>query len=158
MKEEHYDSPRINKFIHPPLVALFHIIVAYLMGRYVHLAIPSSTPIKNIGVGLVIMALIFSFSAFNEFRKLQTTLDPHGSVKVVVTNGIYKLSRNPIYLGFLLMVIGFPLYSGYYSGIIVAPFFLVSMNRLVIEKEEAYLEEKFGNVYTDYRSRVRRWL
>jgi len=139
-------------------VALFWIIVAYLVGRYIPLLQHSSVIIKYIGSGLVTIALIFAFSAFNEFRRLQTTLDPHGSVKAVITNGVYKLSRNPIYLGFLLMVIGFLLYSGYYSGIIVAPLFLVSMNRLVIEKEEAYLEEKFRDVYTGYKSKVRRWL
>jgi len=156
MNEEHKDSPRINKFIHPPIIALFWIIIAYLLGRYIPLTHTSSI-IQYLGLGLVIIALILGFSAFNEFRKLQTTLDPHGSVKALATNGIYKLSRNPIYLGFLLMVIGFPFYSGYYSGIIIAPLFLISMNRLVIEKEEAYLEKKFGDVYTGYKSNVRRW-
>jgi len=158
MSKEHKDNPNINKFIHPPIVALFWIIISYLIGRYIPLTIPSSTITKIIGLGLIIIALGFAFSAFNEFRKLQTTLDPHGSVKTLATNGVYKLSRNPIYLGFLLMVIGFPLYSGYYSGVIIAAFFLISMNRLVIEKEEAYLEEKFGEVYKNYKSKVRRWL
>jgi protein-S-isoprenylcysteine O-methyltransferase Ste14 len=96
--------------------------------------------------------------AFMEFRKARTTLDPHGSVRQLVTSGIYRFTRNPIYLGFLLMVIGFPLNSGFYSGILVAPFFVVTMKRLVIEKEEAYLEKKFRDVYTSYKSRVRRWL
>ena len=158
MSEEHKDSPHINRFIHPPLVTLFWIIIAYLIGRYIPLLIHSSAVIKYIGFGLIVIALILAFSAFNEFRKLQTTLDPHGSVKAVVTNGVYKISRNPIYLGFLLMVIGFPLYSGYYSGVIAAPLFLISMNRLVIEKEEAYLEKKFGELYTSYKSQARRWL
>ena len=72
--------------------------------------------------------------------------------------GVYRFTRNPIYLGFLLMVIGLPLNSGLYSGIVIAPFFAVTMNRLVIEREEAYLEKKFKDVYTSYKSRVRRWL
>jgi protein-S-isoprenylcysteine O-methyltransferase Ste14 len=56
------------------------------------------------------------------------------------------------------MVIGLPLNSGSYWGVLLAPVFVMSMNRLVIEKEEAYLEKKFKDVYTGYKSRVRRWL
>jgi protein-S-isoprenylcysteine O-methyltransferase Ste14 len=56
------------------------------------------------------------------------------------------------------MVIGLPLNSGIYWGILIAPFFAMTMSRLVIEREEAYLEKKFKEHYTAYRSRVRRWL
>jgi protein-S-isoprenylcysteine O-methyltransferase Ste14 len=56
------------------------------------------------------------------------------------------------------MVIGFPLNSGLYWGIVLAPLYILLMNRLVIEHEEAYLEKKFGTTYTGYTSRVRRWL
>jgi protein-S-isoprenylcysteine O-methyltransferase Ste14 len=79
-------------------------------------------------------------------------------VAQVVTSGIYRFTRNPIYLGFLLAVIGLPLNSGFYWGIIVAPFYILLMNRLVIQHEEAYLTRKFGKAYTDYTSQVRRWL
>ena len=96
--------------------------------------------------------------ALIEFRKARTTLDPHGSVHSLVMNGVYRFTRNPIYLGFLLMVIHLPLNSGLYSGILIAPFFAVTLNRLVIEKEKAYLEKKFEEQYTGNRSKVRRWL
>ena len=76
--------------------------------------------------------------AFLEFRKSRTTLNPHGSTSQVVSSGIYTYTRNPIYLGFLLMVIGLPLTSGLYWGAIVAPFYMMTMTRLVIEREEAY--------------------
>jgi protein-S-isoprenylcysteine O-methyltransferase Ste14 len=79
-------------------------------------------------------------------------------VKQVVTSGIYRFTRNPIYLGFLLLLIGVSVNSGFYWGIVFAPFFILVMNRLVIQKEEAYLEKKFGKAYTSYTSRVRRWL
>ena len=76
----------------------------------------------------------------------------------IVTTGIYGFTRNPIYLGFLLIVIGLPLNSGLIWGLLLAPLYILGMNRLVIEHEEAYLEKKFGEPYTSYRSRVRRWL
>lgn len=156
MNETPSDHPAINRNVHPPVVALIFIGLAVLLGWLV--PIPSPPFFEWIGLGLTIIGVVLGFSAFNEFRKARTTLDPHGSVKALVTAGIYQITRNPIYLGFLLMVIGFPLNSGYYSGLVVAPFFIITMNHLVIEKEEAYLEKRFGEVYTGYRSRVRRWL
>jgi protein-S-isoprenylcysteine O-methyltransferase Ste14 len=93
-----------------------------------------------------------------EFRRARTTLDPHGSTKQLVTSGIYRFTRNPIYLGFLLMVIGLPLNSGLIWGLVVAPLYMMTMSRLVIQREEAYLEGKFKGQYTSYMSRVRRWL
>jgi protein-S-isoprenylcysteine O-methyltransferase Ste14 len=75
-----------------------------------------------------------------------------------VTGGIYRITRNPIYLGFFLMVVGFHLNFGSLWGIVAAPFYATTMSRLVIEKEEAYLEKKFKDQYTGYRSRVRRWI
>jgi len=155
MSELQTDHPAINRNIHPPILALIFIGLALLLGWLIPIALPAF--VEWIGLGLILIGLVLAFGAFNEFRKAHTTLDPHGSVKAFVTQGIYQFTRNPIYLGFLLMVIGFPLNSGSYSGLVVAPFFMVTMNRLVIEKEEAYLEKKFGEAYTGYRSRVRRW-
>jgi len=154
--KEHKDHADVK--IHPPIVALIFIAVAFLLGRFVLGSFIAPGALRNIGFALTIVGVLCGIGAFMEFRKVHTTLDPHGSVKQLVTSGIYRFTRNPIYLGFLLMVIGFPLNSGFYSGILVAPFFVVTMNRLVIEKEEAYLEKKFRDVYTSYKSRVRRWL
>lgn len=152
------DHPNINKNIHPPIVAVGFIAFAYLLGFFIHVPFTIPENIRLTGFGLTIIGFLCGVGAFIEFRKAHTTLDPHGSVKALVTNGIYRITRNPIYLGFLLMVIGLPLNSGYLSGVIVAPFFMATLSRLVIEKEEAYLEKKFKEQYTGYKSRVRRWL
>lgn len=152
------DHPGIHRNIHPPIITLAYIGLAILMGWLLPISLPASSFIQICGFGIIIVGLVLGVSAFAEFRKAHTTLDPHGSVKALVTEGIYRITRNPIYLGFLLMVIGFPLNSGYYSGLVVSPFFMVTMNRLVIEKEEVYLEKKFQEEYTGYKSRVRRWL
>ena len=158
MTEKQVDHPNINKNIHPPFVALFYIIIAILLGRFVKMPFAVTSIFQNIGFALTFVGLLFGIGAFIEFRKARTTLDPHGSVKAVVSNGVYRITRNPIYLGFLLMVIGLPLNLGTYWGIVIAPFFITTVNRLVIEKEEAYLEKKFKEQYTSYKSRVKRWL
>jgi protein-S-isoprenylcysteine O-methyltransferase Ste14 len=156
MKDTMNDHPNINKNIHPPVVALISMSLAIVMEWIVPIAFPSYW--KIVGLALVAVGLLLAFSAVNEFRKAQTTLDPHGSPKALVSNGIYRFTRNPIYLGFFLIIIGFPLYFESVWGVIAAPLFAMTLRRLVIEKEEAYLEKKFGEAYTGYKSRVRRWL
>jgi len=94
----------------------------------------------------------------SQFGRMHTTLDPHGSVSAVVTSGPYRFSRNPIYFGFLCTLIGLPLALGNVWGVVLSPLLMVSMYQLVIKHEEAYLEKKFKDVYTSYKSRVRRWL
>ena len=158
MAEKQMDHPNINKNIHPPFVALFYIFIALVLGRVIVIPFVIPQIARNIGLALTFIGFLFGVGAFIEFRKARTTLDPHGSVKTLVMNGIYRITRNPIYFGFLLMVIGFPLNNGHFWGFLTAPFYIVSMNQLVIEKEEAYLEKKFKEQYTAYRLRVRRWL
>jgi protein-S-isoprenylcysteine O-methyltransferase Ste14 len=144
--------------IHPPVVTFVFVILAHLLGRYVRLPFELPLLIQDVGFALIVIGFFLAFAAVLQFRNAGTTLDPHGSVKALVTDGVYKFTRNPIYFGFLLMVIGFPLNGGLYAGVLVAPFFVAVMNSWVIEKEESYLEEKFGETYTGYKSRVRRWL
>jgi protein-S-isoprenylcysteine O-methyltransferase Ste14 len=158
MSEKQKDNPGIHRSVHPPVVALIYIVVAIVFGRLVPLPLQVPALVQNIGLGLTFIGFLCGMGAFLEIRKARTTLDPHGSAKALVTSGIFHFTRNPIYLGFLLMVIGFPLNFGFYWGIIVAPLFVATMNLLVINKEEAYLEKKFKEQYTSYRSRVRRWI
>ena len=152
------DRPNISPMVHPPVVALMFIVIAYFLGRFVPLPFFAPAVLRYLGLALTFVGFLLGIGAFIEFRKARTTLDPHGSSRQVVTSGVYRFTRNPIYLGFLLMVIGLPLNSGLYWGIVMAPFYVFLMNRLLIRHEEAYLERKFGKAYTGYTSRVRRWL
>jgi protein-S-isoprenylcysteine O-methyltransferase Ste14 len=152
------DHPNINRNVHPPIIALLFIVIAYFLGRFAPLPFVAPPVLRNIGLLLTFVGFLLGIGAFVEFRKARTTLDPHGSVKQLVTSGIYRFTRNPIYLGFLLMVIGLPLNSGLYWGVVMAPFYVLTMNRFVIEREETYLGKKFKDIFTSYKSRVRRWL
>jgi protein-S-isoprenylcysteine O-methyltransferase Ste14 len=152
------DHPDISPMVHPPLVALMFIVIAYFLGRFVPVPFVVPPVLQYIGLAVTFIGFLLGIGAFMEFRKSRTTLDPHGSTKNLVTSGIYRFTRNPIYLGFLLMVIGLPLNSGLIWGLVTAPFYMMTISHLVIEREEAYLGRKFKNQYTDYTSRVRRWL
>jgi protein-S-isoprenylcysteine O-methyltransferase Ste14 len=152
------DHPKISPMVHPPIVALMFIVIAYFLGRFAPLFFTAPVILRYLGLAMTFVGFLLGIGAFIEFRKARTTLDPHGSARQLVTSGIYRFTRNPIYLGFLLMVIGLPLNSGLYWGIVMAPFYMMTMARLVIEHEETYLEKKFKNQYPGYKSRVRRWL
>jgi protein-S-isoprenylcysteine O-methyltransferase Ste14 len=158
MSDKQKDAPGIHKNVHPPIVAMGFIIAGLVMGYLVPVLAGMPPIVKNIGLGLTFVGFLCGVWAFLEFRKARTTLDPHGAVKALVKTGIYRFTRNPIYLGFLLMVIGFPLAYGSLWGLVVSPIFIATLSRLVIEKEEAYLEKKFKGEYSDYSSKVRRWL
>ena len=144
--------------IHPPILTLLHLIAAWLLNWLIPLPITFPQILKTIGIIMVLAGLAFAFMAIRQFSAAHTTLDPHGSVKAIVMNGPYRFSRNPIYLGFICTLMGLPLALGTYWGIICSPVLILLMNTLVIQHEEAYLENKFKDQYAAYKSRVRRWV
>ncbi len=95
-----------------------------------------------------------------DFRKARTTVDPTkpGKASALVVSGIYRLTRNPMYLGFLFMLAGWAVYLTSAVSLLVIPGFIAFMNRFQIEPEERALEENFGIDYVEYRQRVRRWI
>ena len=156
MTEQTLDHAQVK--IHPPVLTLIHVAAAFLLNWLI--PFPATLPQiwKSLGVVLVLAGLALAFMAVRQFSVAHTTLDPHGSVKTIVTSGVYRFSRNPIYLGFVCALIGLPLALGTYWGAALSPLLAMGLNALVIRHEEAYLEKKFGDEYAGYRSRVRRWL
>lgn len=151
---EHKDHAHTK--IHPPVILFIHLVAVYLLNRLLPFVFPNI--LVWAGYLLVLVGLGLAFNAVTQFIRARTTLDPHGSVSEIVTDGVYRFSRNPIYLGFVCLLIGFSFIFRSWWGLILSPLFIVLMNALVIQHEEAYLEKKFGELYTSYTSRVRRWL
>ena len=144
--------------IHPPILLLLHIFAAFLLNRLFPSPFPFPKFLVWVGYILVLVGIGLASSAASQFMRAHTTLDPHGSVIEIITSGPYRFSRNPIYLGLVCLIIGFTFIFRRYWGLIFSPVLMVSLYQLVIKHEEAYLEKKFGDIYTSYRSRVRRWL
>ena len=92
------------------------------------------------------------------FLAARTTLNPDGKPSTLVMNGPFRISRNPMYLGFLLVLIGVAVLLGNALQLLVALAFLVWMERGFILKEEHALESEFGQAWLEYRARVRRWI
>lgn len=94
------------------------------------------------------------------FRRARTTVDPRdpGKSTELVSAGIYRASRNPMYLGFLLALAGWGVFLGNALGLAALPLFIAAMNRLQIAPEERALRARFGESYMRYEREVRRWL
>ena len=144
--------------INPPVLTLVHILAAFLLQWLLPLPLPAPAFIRVLGVLLVLGSLALAFSAVRQFSRVPTTLHPHAPVTAVVTGGPYRFSRNPIYVCYVCLLVGFPLALNSYWGAVLSPLLVLLLTRLVIQYEEAYLERQFGQVYLDYKSRVRRWL
>ena len=92
------------------------------------------------------------------FGRARTPLDPYTPSKAIVTDGPYRLTRNPGYLGMALTYAGIAIVSNAPWALAPLPVAIAIIDRGVIAREERYLERKFGTRYTDYKRRVRRWI
>jgi protein-S-isoprenylcysteine O-methyltransferase Ste14 len=142
----------------PPILTFLHVLAAMLLQWLLPFPPHIQAALRWLGLLLVIAGLWLSLAAVRRFLAAHTTLDPHHPVSVLVTGGPYRLSRNPIYLGFLLTVAGLPLALGTYWGIVLALIFPLVMDQLVIRAEETYLLRRFQDQYAEYQSQVRRWI
>ena len=145
-----------NVKIPAPLLALIYIALVYLLAWLIPLPLAVPAMLQLVGFLLVILGFLLGLAALITFRRAGTTVNPRSQVSHLVTSGIYSFTRNPIYLGFLLIVIGISLDSGTYWGTLLAPILIILFNQLVIRPEEEYLMHKFGEQFNSYKEKVRR--
>ncbi|PCI77164.1 MAG: hypothetical protein COB20_08875 [SAR86 cluster bacterium] len=145
------------KFPPPALFASCILLGAGLQYlRPVGLGIPES--IEIFGYLLVLFGITIAILVATSFRRAGTAIEPWKPTRSIVTTGFYAWSRNPIYAGFCLINIGIGIASNSFwilISFIPAAFLLYY---IAIAKEEAYLEEKFGEEYLAYKKKVRRWV
>jgi protein-S-isoprenylcysteine O-methyltransferase Ste14 len=103
-------------------------------------------------------AIALDIAAMRTLHRAHTTIMPNRKAEHLVTRGVFQLTRNPIYLGNTLLVIGAGLISGiawYFPLAFIAAY---ATQRLAIEREERHLEARFGKLFRDYRKKVKRWV
>ena len=140
----------------PPVLVAGVLALAWLLRLVV--PVPLGPPLSALGslvifaaIGLVGWAVLVLVRAGNDPR-------PDKPDTAMVEDGPYRFGRNPIYLGFILVVLGFALRWGDLWGWVAVAASHLLLDRLVVAKEEAYLAARFGADYEAYRSRVRRWV
>jgi protein-S-isoprenylcysteine O-methyltransferase Ste14 len=151
---------RLELAIPPPAVMLVIGLIMWLLSRlFPALALPWGSNVTGAFViGLV--GLTISLAGIASFKRASTTVDPRQPAKAstLVTSGIYRHSRNPMYLGILLTLIGWAVFLGNVLSLAAAFAFVPYMNRYQIEPEERLLQGKFGREFSAYKARVRRWI
>lgn len=146
-------------FITPPILFIASIILILLIHFYLNLIIfPSTIFLYIISYILTFIGIIFIISSIYSLMKNNTDIHPFRKPRILVTNFPFSISRNPIYLSFLLFLISLSLYLRSVLGFIpvIAFYFIIEKN--VINEEEKIIYKSFGKKYLDYKNKVRRWI
>jgi protein-S-isoprenylcysteine O-methyltransferase Ste14 len=157
--EREAGADRPNAVIRPPIAWALAFVTGLAIDRLYPLRwIPATWP--KVLIGGIVFAAAFALAiwAIVTFRKAGTRVVPTKPTIAIVTRGPYSFTRNPIYLGMFLGQMGLAIgFNNLWVLAMLIPFYLV-LRYGVVAREEAYLERKFGHVYSDYKSHVRRWL
>lgn len=110
--------------------------------------------------GLVPLAagVVLNLNADRLFRKHGTTVKPFEQSSALITSGAYRFSRNPMYLGMIMILVGVGVLMGSLSPFTLIPVFVIIMDKVFIASEERMLDRRFGDDWRNYRARVRRWI
>lgn len=156
----------------PPLIYLGFLLVGWVLFRFANPAIVGAElhgwlslgfgletqTRRNVSLALIIGGLLLDGAAAGYFRRLGTAVEPWKPSTVLATDGLYRFSRNPIYLGFAITYVGLAIAMDSVLTLLLLVPCLFIVDRFVIQREERYLAAKFGADYEAYRARVRRWL
>ncbi len=146
--------------IPPPIIALVCALLMWGISTFsLEISLPFFVRLSLIIV-IFILGLFFIFSGLFSFRRAQTTIDPMKpeAASSLVSTGIYRLSRNPMYVGLVFLLLALLLYLASALSIIGVLVFVLYINAFQIKPEERALMRKFGADFAEYKSRVRRWL
>ncbi|MCD6023715.1 MAG: isoprenylcysteine carboxyl methyltransferase [Fibrobacteria bacterium] len=146
----------------PPLAPPLVYILFFLAAFFLNLALPLQfLPLGWNRIPALLLCLgglgIF-LSAALALRKAKTPVSPYQPAKTLLTTGPYLRSRNPIYLAFAWIYLGFACWIASWWPVFLFPVLIYVMNRFVIRREEAHLESRFGRAYAEYKARTRRWM
>jgi len=152
-------GPRV--FIPPPLVFIAGWIVAWVLDRRLEFAIDGAGPtIPQVVIGGALSTAGFGLMAWGiiTFRRRRTPVVPVQPARLVVEDGPYRFTRNPMYFGLTVAYVGIAALANQAWPLVILPVVLFVVSAAIIEREERHLRQRFGAAYEDYCSRVRRWI
>ncbi len=152
--------PKLDLKIPPPVVMIIVGAAMWLISKTFP-GIPVDAEIKRAAFGVMaLIGVLFAATGIRSFKKAKTTINPTtpGSASSLVTSGVYKFTRNPMYVGLLCVLIGWGVFLANLFALAFIACFVFYMNRFQIGPEERALESLFGDAFTAYKIQVRRWL
>jgi len=139
-----------------------YFLVAVILILVLHFTLPIRTIIELpwilLGVLPLVLGLVLNLMADRSFKMNQTTVKPFQESNRLITNGVFRISRHPMYLGFVLILLGISILLGSLSPSFIVFLFAVAMEIVFIRVEERMLAKRFAQEWDQYKSEVRKWI
>lgn len=163
-QQEGQPAKRMSRFgfkkprIFPPVWLAFAIIAMSALDRWLPLAQLTSSFSSGFAWLLLLPGLASTLVASNGFRRAKTGIVPFSKSTTLVTTGIYRYTRNPMYLGMVVFLAGLALKLGSLGAWIPLPLFIAVVQQQFIRNEEIFLAAIYGDAFRTYQEKVRRWV
>lgn len=141
----------------PPFYLLISIIALFILNYTIPLSILFLRPFNYFGIVIIFSGIAIILWHADYFKKYETPIKPFEQSTHLIKEGLFKYSRNPIYLAMGIILFGGAMMLGSLTPFIVIPVFIIIIERVFIVKEEKFLEDIFGSEYLEYKKEVRRW-
>jgi protein-S-isoprenylcysteine O-methyltransferase Ste14 len=156
MQEYRPDRPGVIAL--PPLILAATIALGLVSNFFWSASFLPPAIATPLGVLIILFAIALGISAVKEMQAANTPFEVRKPSTEIVTSGVFQRSRNPIYLAMLLLYSGIAILANSLCILVLVLPFAIVLQKGVIEPEEAYLEQKFGDKYLRYKTKVRRWI
>ena len=150
------DNPGVR--LPPPIVLLVLILAGYFLQQLWALELMKWSGWYVAGWAVIGMGAIILVTSWVQFFRAKTNIQPNKPSRNLIQSGLYRFSRNPIYVAGLLLQLGIALLMNNLWMALLVPVTKLLFDRYIIAREETYLERAFGEAYLDYKRTVRRWL
>lgn len=142
----------------PPVYLLMALALMEALHRWWPLVSMWNAPLAYLGLLPLVLGLLMILVSLGAFRRADTGIVPFREATALVTDGFYRYSRNPMYLGMVLILAGIAALRGTLGAFLPIPLFAWLIHTRFILGEEQFMEAAFGAQYLAYKARVRRWL
>ncbi|MCB1843303.1 MAG: isoprenylcysteine carboxylmethyltransferase family protein [Halioglobus sp.] len=149
---------QVKRVIYPPIWLVLGLVAVFGLNEFLPGPRFSGVAAQVVGGAMILAGLVLLVLANGLFTRAGTDVIPFRNVSALVTNGVYRFTRNPMYLGMLLVLLGCAVTVGSVYALVIPPLFAGIVQVRFIRAEEALLHSLFGDEYAAYCQRVRRWL
>jgi len=142
----------------PPVYLLLTLLLMWLVNHFLPVYTYVSPPIAYLGIIPILGGIVIATIAAGMFKKAETGLVPFEEATTLVTGGLFRFTRNPMYMGMFLVLLGAAFLLGSVGALIPIPFFVLIIRNNFVLGEERFMEVAFGQRFRDYKLKVGRWL
>lgn len=143
---------------YPPIILLIGILCQVALHYRLPVLQIIDRPWSWVGVGVIVLGVLIILGPAAAFSRAKTTIKPFEDSSSLVVGGIYRYTRNPMYVGMVTILFGVAVLLGDLSPFVMPVLFVPILNTRVIRHEEEMLEERFGDEYQEFKKSVRRWI